>query len=236
MYEPPEIIARGDGVGGEVVLRRRREAGITIDELIVNGTFLMDTAETSTERLLAQAVLDRHDAPQRILVGGLGLGFTVAALLDDPRVGRVDVVEIEELLVRWLRAGLVPGARDVVTDPRVHVTIDDVRTALGAAEPSAHDAILLDVDNGPDFLVHEANAAVYEPGALRSAARALAPGGLLAIWSATPSDALAEALATAVGSVDELVRTVPREGREVAYHVYVARRPTPAPNVGARTP
>ena len=89
---PPETIARADGVAGEVVLRRRaaenapEPAPETVYELIVNGVFLMDTADVSTERLLADAVLDRHGAPRRVLVGGLGLGVTVHALLADIRV------------------------------------------------------------------------------------------------------------------------------------------------------
>jgi hypothetical protein len=87
-----------------------------------------------------------------------------------------------------------------------------------------YDGILLDVDNGPDFLVHAENAAVYQPPVLQKAARVLAPGGLLAVWSAARSEELATLLADVVGSCDEIVRTVAREGRTTAYHLYVARR------------
>ncbi|AYY14350.1 hypothetical protein EF847_18275 [Actinobacteria bacterium YIM 96077] len=225
MDESPETLARGDGVGGEIVLRRRNTGPGEIHELIVNGAFLMDTAETSTERLLAEAVLDQHPAPRRILIGGLGLGFTVRALLDDPRVEHVDVVELEPLLVEWLRAGLVPGADTTLADARVEIRIADVRDVLAEALPDSYDAILLDVDNGPGFLVHESNAHVYEPATLSTAARALAGEGMLAIWSAAPSDALASTLADTIGDVAELVRTVRRQERDVEYHVYLARHP-----------
>nr|WP_246211147.1 hypothetical protein [Phytoactinopolyspora alkaliphila] len=187
----------------------------------------MDTAETSTERLLADALLDRHGSPRRILVGGLGLGFTLAALLADPRVERVDTVELEPLLVEWLRAGLVPGAAVLLTDPRAHVIVGDVRDTLQSAPEAGYDAMVLDVDNGPGFLVRDANAAVYERPSLRAAARALAPGGLLAVWSAAPAPELAAVLADVVGDVTELVRAVPREGREIEYYIYIAERPSP---------
>jgi spermidine synthase len=110
----PQVLARADGVLGELALRRRTER---VYELILNGVFLMDTAETTTERLPARLVLDRHPDPRRVLVGGLGLGCTLGALLDDPRVARVDLVEIESLLVRWLRQGIVPRVDRLLADP-----------------------------------------------------------------------------------------------------------------------
>lgn len=223
VYEPPETIARGDGTLGELVLRRRGGTP-PIYELIVNGVFLMDTAETSTEQLLADAVLKRSPQPRRVLVGGLGLGYTVRALLDDRRVEQVDVIEIESLLVEWLRADLVPGAADILADTRVRVIVGDIRTALAAAEPSAYDAVLLDVDNGPGFLVHERNAAVYQSAALASAARVLCPGGTLAVWSAAPSEVLAKRLAATVGPVEDVAIDVVRDSRPMAYHLYLAIR------------
>jgi spermidine synthase len=182
----------------------------------------MDTAETTTERLLAELVLGRHPAPGRVLVGGLGLGYTLAALLADPRVARVDVVEIEPLLVKWLRAGLVPGADRALADPRVHLRIADVRAAL--AVTGEYDAIVLDVDNGPGFLVHDRNAAVYEAPALRAAAGALRPSGLLVIWSAEPAPALRAALATHVGPTEQVVRRVERQGRLLDYYLYASAK------------
>jgi spermidine synthase len=222
--ERPDVIARGDGTAGEVVLRRRVDAGNPVFELIVNGVFLMDTAETSTERLLAEALLSRHPHPARVLVGGLGFGFTVATLLGDARVEEIDVVELEALLVAWLRRGDVPGTDALIANPRVNVVVDDIRVFVERCEPDRYDGILLDVDNGPDFLTREANAAVYARPALHAAARALAPGGILAIWSAAPSEPLLADLAGTVGHVEELIRTVPREGREFDYHIYLARR------------
>lgn len=222
MYEPPETLARGSGVHGELALRRRVDGDVPVYELIVNGVFLMDTAETSTERLLADAVLARHQALRDVLVGGLGLGFTVKALLADSRVESVEVVEIEPLLVEWLRAALVPSATAVLADPRMHVVVADIGSALAAAEPTAYDAILLDVDNGPDFLVHENNAAVYQEPVLATATAALRPDGMLAVWSAAPSEPLRAALAAIVGNCEELTVDLVRGGRQVTYHLYFA--------------
>ncbi|MGH8823791.1 MAG: hypothetical protein ACRDVN_04875 [Jiangellaceae bacterium] len=223
----PETLARAEGVAGELALRRRVAADAADDpvyELIVNGVFLMDTVDSSTERQLADEVLDRLATPGRILVGGLGLGVTLGCLLADDRVGRVDVVEIEPLLVEWLRAGLVPGADAVLADPRVHVTVADVRDVLRHAVAGTYDGVVLDVDNGPDFLVRAANAAVYQPASVRDVATALAPGGVVAVWSAAPSAALETTLAEVVGRCEEVVHTVERNSRSVTYHLYLARR------------
>ena len=223
MYEVPETLARGDGTLGELVLRRRSGTP-PVYELIVNGVFLMDTAETSTERLLADVVLQRSAEPRRILVGGLGLGYTVRALLDDQRVECIDVVEIEPLLVGWLRADTVPGAAAVLADQRVHVAIGDLAASLAMAEPATYDAVLLDVDNGPDFLVHGRNASVYQQGGLAAAARVLRPGGMLAVWSAAPSVSLSIRMAAVVGPVTHVTADVPRDRRPLTYHVYLAQR------------
>lgn len=188
----------------------------------------MDSAETSTERLLADAVLERHPMPRRILVGGLGLGFTVQALADAQAVTAIDVVEIEPLLVSWLMADLIPGTRSVLADPRVSVTVADIHDYLDQCPARSYDAVLLDVDNGPDFLIHPSNAKVYRPPAIRNAARVLTAGGILAVWSAAPAPTLAETLTAVVGEVTELVRTVVREGRTLDYHVYLACRSVPA--------
>ena len=227
MDDLAETLARGPGVLGEVVLRRRiGQNEQPIVELIVNGVFLMDTAETSTEAMLAQAVLDRHPTPRRVLVGGLGLGVTVGALVADARVEHVVVVEIEPLLVSWLRSGLVPTARQAIADPRVDVVLADIVDVLRRADDQSYEVILLDIDNGPGFLVHPDNAAVYERPALAEVARVLRRSGMLAVWSADPAPYLVATLDDVVGPVEEVVRTVSRDSRELCYVIYLATRMT----------
>ena len=223
--EVPETIARRSGPRGEVVLRRRGTGDDAIDELIVNGAFAMDSAETGSE----QALADLAWPGAVVLVGGLGLGFTVTALLDG-RVGSVDVVEIEEALVEWAYEGATPRLGRVARDPRVRLWVADVRTVLTAPEPRTEptgpwDAILLDVDNGPDFLIHADNAALYGADALRSAYRRLTPGGVLAIWCQGAHAGLwAEMQALSPSAREE--RHVVQRGRHlITYVIYTVRVP-----------
>lgn len=221
VYEPPTTLARGEGRLGELVLRRRGSTS-PVYELILNGVFLMDTGETSTERLLADAALQRCRAPRHVMVGGLGLGYTVKALLADQRIECVDVIEIEPLLVDWLRADLVPGTAAILSDQRVRVTIGDVADTFAAAAPASYDVAVLDVDNGPDFLVHERNATVYQEDVLSAAGRALRPGGILAVWSEAPSKPLSDRLLASVGPVEVVSAEVTRDGRALSYYLYLA--------------
>ncbi|MQA77520.1 MAG: hypothetical protein GEV10_03400 [Streptosporangiales bacterium] len=218
---PPEVLRRAAGVaGGEVVLRVRGD----VHELVVDGVFAMDTVDTSTERLLASAALARLDGTGlHVVVGGLGLGFTLRALLGEARVARVDVVELEPALVEWLRDGVVPGAERALADPRVRVHAGDVREVVPTLPPGAVDAVLLDVDNGLSFLVHGANASVYEERFLRTCLDRLRPGGVLAVWSSDAEPALHTRLAALAGGCEEQELTVEREGRTFAYALYVAR-------------
>lgn len=220
----PETLAREDTSSGEVALRRRG----TVVELVVDGAFAMDTVDTSTEVVLATEALRRHRAPDRVLVGGLGLGFTTRAVLDDRRVRHVDVVELAEPLVRWAREGLVDELAGLEGE-RCRLHVADVADVLaGAGGPTAPwDLVLLDVDNGPGFLVHEANAALYEGPGLQAARAALAPGGLLVVWSSHVAPGLLDALRAVAGPEEEageVVLTVHREGRDLDYALYLLHR------------
>ena len=151
---------------------RRRGAVL---ELVVDGAFAMDTVDTSTEVALAERALRRHPAPQRVLVGGLGLGMTTRAVLADPRVRHADVVELAAPLVGWARAGLVAELAGLEGERcTLHVAdVLDVLAGRAARHAGRWDVVLLDVDNGPDFLVHASNAPLYAPPALTAARSAL---------------------------------------------------------------
>ncbi|MFZ2501943.1 MAG: hypothetical protein WAW88_04685 [Nocardioides sp.] len=200
-------------------LRRRDDGAL---ELRVNGVFVMDTVETSSERALAHEALAVHPAPSQVLVGGLGLGFTLAELLTDDRVRRVVVVEQEPQVVTWLREGTVPHGPALLGDPRVEVVVADVADVL-ALDQARYDVILLDVDNGPDNLVHAGNASLYAAPALARARRALAPSGVLVIWSASHSPALEAALRAEFGNAIATSYEVDLQGREERYWLHLAR-------------
>jgi spermidine synthase len=213
-------VARTESERGELVLRRREDGSL---ELRANGVFVMDTVETSTERELATRALELHASPASVLIGGLGLGFTLEATLADPRVDSVTVVEIEPALVAWLRDGTVPHGPALLADPRVTVAVADVAQALREAPPSAYDLVLLDVDNGPGYLVHDANADLYRAPALEEARRTTRPGGMVVVWSAAEAPELEATMGAVFGRwrTEALSYDVDLQGRAETYWLYV---------------
>lgn len=169
----------------EVVLRRRPD-GAT--ELRVGGQFVMDDVETSSERLLARHALDL--GARQVLVGGLGLGYTSRELLDGG-AERVVVAELHDEVVAAVADGAGAGP---LRDPRLSVVVGDVADVVAARARRSLDAVCLDVDNGPEQLVHPRNADLYRSGFLMACRERLRPGGALVIWSATPAERLVEVL------------------------------------------
>jgi len=216
-------IARAESERGEVVLRERRDANTpTVLELRVNGVFVMDSLETTTERALAHAALALVEHPASVLVGGLGLGYTLHEVLADSRVESCVVVELEPAVVDWMRDGTVAHGPKVLADDRVSVVVADVASALQEARESTYDLVLLDVDNGPGYLVHDANEALYREPFLESAHRATA--GVLAIWSATEAPQLEAALRAVFGNATAAGHDVRLGERDEQYWLYSARK------------
>ena len=218
-------VARAETERGELVLRERRpvDGGPTSLELRANGVFVMDTVEVSTERAMARAALAVVQQPRAVLVGGLGLGYTMHEVLAESSVERCTVVEIEPALVDWLRSGLVPHGPALLADERVTVVVADVVAALAEGRDASYDLVLLDVDNGPGYLVHAANAALYKAPALTDARRILRPGGALVVWSNAGAPALKEALRSVFGDVEGQPHEVRLQERDEHYWLYVAR-------------
>jgi spermidine synthase len=204
--DPVQEIERVQGVNGELVLRRRAAH----HEIVANGVFLMDTSDGRSERLLVTATAARMPARGRLLLGGLGVGFSLAAALAEPRVREVHVVEVEPAVVRWNRGPLAAHHGDALADPRVQVHVADVVAVLAGAAEAQFDAVCLDVDNGPDWVVVPQNARLYTPPGVAAALRVLAPGGVLAVWSASRADALAAHLQERLVDVEVLEVPVPR--------------------------
>lgn len=219
-------VARHDGPRGEVVLRHRSGAGPDVDELIVNGIFAMDSSETSTERALADVALN-GDVRSRVLLGGLGLGYTATQLLA-ANVDHLDVVEIEECLVEWAYAGLTATLAAVANDPRAALHTADVTAVLAGRRQGPHgpwNAIVLDVDNGPDFLIHRANSVLYSQPSLAAAYAQLTGGGTLAIWCQGPSAELLASLRQISATARPHVFQRVRQGRQLSSVIYTVTSP-----------
>ena len=217
-------VARATSPRGDVVLRKRSSDDTEpVFELRVNGVFVMDTAETSSERALAVQTLALAERPEHVVVGGLGLGITSRALLGDPRVKRVTIAEIESCIIDWMRDGTIPGTSWLVDDDRVEIRVEDIRATVGALPARSADALLLDVDNGPGHLVYDTNAAVYREPFLQTCRLVLRSGGVLAVWSSHDSDELATAVGQAFGACDRQPVEVTIQDRRTEYWLFVGR-------------
>jgi len=211
----PIVLDRRSTPHGELLLRRVDDAF----ELIANGVFLMDSRDGRSERELVRRALPEAGAAD-VLIGGLGFGFSAAEALSHPEVLAVTVVEIEESIVHWASTALRPVTGLDLADPRLEVVIDDFAAYLARMDGQV-DAICLDVDNGPDWLVHETNARLYTREGLAQLQARLRPGGRLTVWAHAPSAGLLAGLQAAFRNVEAV--EVPRRDLPPDV-VYVATR------------
>jgi spermidine synthase len=181
--KPWQTIASASAPDGAELTLARRD-----DEWVVRaaGRTLMSSRQHASEEALATLALDRSSRRRRILVGGLGFGYTLRAVLDRVPVDAVvEVAELVPAVVEWNRAHLSGLAGRPLDDRRVVLVEGDVKGRLRAAR-ARYDVILLDVDNGPSALAHDENDSLYGVAGLGYCHGALADGGVLAVWSAVP--------------------------------------------------
>jgi spermidine synthase len=203
--ETAQLVERREGPHGEVVLRRRGECF----EIIANGCFLMDTSDGRSERLMVSAALGRLEHPRgaSVLIGGLGVGFSLAEACADPRPGRIGVVEREQAVIDWHTQRAAPLRRFAGTghsDPRVRIIADDLLRHVRRTD-ERYDVLCLDIDNGPDWTVTDGNRSVYEPAGLAALERVLTAGGVLSVWSAAPAPDRVQRLAGRRGDPDVVI-------------------------------
>ncbi|MEO8604870.1 MAG: spermine synthase [bacterium] len=169
-------------------------------QMRVDGHGLMSTTETRSEAELAERGCEKLAATgqQRLLIGGLGFGFTLRRVLELVSTNvKVQVAELLPAVVAWNREHLQSYNGALVDDARVQIIVDDACAVLAAAPPGTYDAVLLDIDNGPFALVDPGNAQLYAATGLRHLARALRRGGRAVFWSAVPDRAFMHRLTAA---------------------------------------
>ncbi len=194
----PQVLDRREGPYGEVVLRRHG----ALLQIIANGCFLMDTSDGRSERRLVDVAADALDADggrsaPHLLIGGLGVGFSLAHAAADPRWGRIAVVEREPAVIDWHRFGPLSAlSAEALADPRTEIVETDLVEYVNETSDT-YDALCLDIDNGPGWTVTEGNEGLYAPSGLAGCVRLLRPRGVLAVWSAEPSADFEETLRNA---------------------------------------
>jgi len=193
--------------------------------IVLDRNELMSTRMSGSEEALAVMTCERlgaNPAPH-LLVGGYGMGFTLRAALARLTPGaRITLAELVPEIIEWARGPMAALTAGCLDDTRVHLIAGDVAVAIGAARRS-YDAILLDVDNGPDGLTRAANNQIYSMAGLASARAALKPGGVLAIWSAAPDPAFSKRLNATGFKVEEVTVRARSNGKGPRHVVWFAR-------------
>jgi spermidine synthase len=213
--------------GTEVELRlMRRGAEFS---MMLGSSELMNSRLSGSEEALATLVCKRLEAVKapHLLIGGLGMGFTLrAALAMLGSEARVLVAELVPAVIAWARGPMAELFGDSLDDPRASILSADVVEVI-RSRPSAFDAILLDVDNGPESLIRKANDALYDPRGLKTIHRALRPGGVLAVWSSGPNALFSKRLRDAGFSVNEVAVRATTKRRGARHVIWFATKRAP---------
>lgn len=220
---PRELLATAVVPDGETLRLFRRGDDFMI---VLDRNELMNSRMSGSEEALATMTCERlagRRAPH-LLVGGYGMGFTLrAALAVLGPAARLSVAELVPEIVDWARGPMQALTAGCLDDPRVAIVAGDVATPIRSAR-GVYDAILLDVDNGPDGLTRAGNDGLYSARGLASARDALTPGGILAVWSAAPDKPFARKLAEAGFAVEEVVVRARSNGKGPRHIIWFATK------------
>lgn len=210
------VIDRYENERGQLQLQKRGDHY----EIISNGTFLMATYNGESERSLVSVPIELCEQPRRVLIGGLGVGFSLREALCHEQVERVTVVEIEEKIIEWNRTFLAPFSDHALQNPRANVVLADLLAFIHDSG-EIYDCICLDIDNGPDWTVTENNSNLYGDDNLLVLSRLLNDGGVIAFWSASGSPEFVKRMELCFDQVEVLSFDVDRGEPDV---VFVGRK------------
>ncbi len=190
-----EILAYEETPLGLLCLRRREilsQPGTWVTEVTLNHEFLMSSYLTASERALTELGLERVTGGKelRVLIGGLGLGYTAASALNSVMVNHVEVVEFLPQVISWLESGLVPLAERLNADERLEVTHGDIYERLSRPGEQEFELIAIDVDHSPEDVLGEQSQGFYSCEGLTRAKSHLTQGGVLGVWSYDESSPL----------------------------------------------
>ena len=219
---PRELIGTAPVPGGDDLRLFRRGGDFMI---VLDRNELMNSRMSGSEEVLATGTIERLGrSDAHLLIGGYGMGFTLrAALAVLGADARVTVAEVVPGIIEWARGPMGEMTAGCLDDPRVRLVMDDV-AALIATGRSTYDAILLDVDNGPDGLTREGNDRLYSARGLAAAKAALKPAGVLAIWSAAPDAAFSRRLSNAGFRTEEVAVRARSNGKGPRHMIWFATR------------
>jgi spermidine synthase len=220
---PREFLGSAAVPGGQELMLYRRGGDFMI---VLDRNELMSSRMSGSEKALALMTIERlagRKAPH-LLIGGYGMGFTLRAALGVlGQDARITLAELVPEIIDWARGPMAELADGCLDDPRVDLLMGDVVPVIASGR-AGYDAILLDVDNGPDGLTAAANDRLYSATGLAAARAALTPGGILAVWSAGSDDAFTRRLASAGFAVDEVAVRARDNGKGPRHVIWFAQK------------
>ncbi|SDW56240.1 Spermine/spermidine synthase [Marinococcus luteus] len=226
MNSDREIMANVQGQSGELQLQRRGRHY----EVISNGTFLMATHNGDSERRMVQEALNHAYSAESVLIGGLGVGFSLHEAVQHADTVYVTVVELEKYIIEWNRLYFREWNGRALENNKAQIVEGDLQVFLEKQANNRWDAVCMDTDNGPDWLVRESNYHIYEAGGLQTIYGTLRGGGVAAFWSASYSEAFENSLNAVFDTVWTEEVDARRGGPDVIFYARKAERMHPSHN------
>jgi len=217
------LLAREKKEESELCLWKIEDENKIDYEIIINDVFIMSTYNRLSSQLLVRKSIEKVEYKEKlnILIGGLGMGFSVQEACSFPHVSQIDVIEIEPTIIEWNRSYFADYNRHCLDDKRVHLSVDDFYDYVVKTKKK-HDIIIMDIDNPPQLLVQESNQRAYLPSFFAQIKGRLKPNGIFSLWSGEKNDDLKAKIEEVFSHcwVEEVKEEY--QNREMSYYIYLA--------------